>query len=293
MTHPSRCRQPIINWLLVVSLISLSGCTMKLGYHWLDWWLQSKLEDYVDLTRSQRAYMSLAIDEFHEWHRYHALPAYSLFLDNIASTVQTGRVIKPEDIRQWLNQSSLFWDQSMLQMTPAASRLLLQLSRQQVEQALQTAAEEEEEFMEETRDLDKNEKIQRQIKRIRKQFKPWIGRVTENQAELIQQWAEQRRDNQLLTKQENDKWRQALLNLWESKPSATIAETRLAKLLTHPDTLWTKDYRAAVNYNRQLAVELLTHVLNSLTETQRQRLIHKLQDYRKTFDDLSGKPQSS
>ncbi len=283
------CQRIIVISLLALGLVSLAGCGVKLSYHWLDWWLQSKLEDYVDLTHTQASYSQHAIDDFHEWHRYNALPDYSTFIDEVTSTLQKKPEINQKDVSELLQKIGQFWDESMLQLTPAAGKLLLQLSQQQLEEALQTAAKEEEKFIQKSEKRNKEERIERQIKRIHKQLKPWVGKLNDGQAQFVSQWAEQRVDNKLLAKQENDQWRQAMFSLWQSKLSEADTEQQLAELLTKPDKLWTDKYRATVKHNRQLALTLITQVLNSLTETQTQHLLNKLQDYQAIFDDLSQK----
>ncbi|HMU68130.1 MAG TPA: hypothetical protein PKE57_13320, partial [Cellvibrionaceae bacterium] len=62
--------------LLLLTCLLLSGCTVKLAYHFLDWGLQYKLNHYLSLSNDQSQQAKHAIKEFHYWHQRHELPSY-------------------------------------------------------------------------------------------------------------------------------------------------------------------------------------------------------------------------
>lgn len=289
-----RQKRPLFSALLL-TLIVLPGCTLKLSYHWLDWWMQSQLENYVDLNREQTVFAAAAIDDFHQWHRYQALPQYTSFLDDFIDTLQQpDTAITRSQVQAWLADISRFWDESMLQLTRPGADLLQQLSEPQLLEALATAAAEEQEDYEDWQQLNPEARKQKQQARILKRLKPWVGQLTNAQQTRLAEWADQRLPTAGMALTENQRWRETLLQLWQQHHgNLAQLEAGLAALLTQPDQLWREDYREAVQQNRQQAISLIVELLNGLTSKQRTHLVKKLRGYQSSFSSLSDRPATT
>ncbi len=275
-------------FVCVLLLVVLAGCSIRITYHWLDWWMQSQLENYVDLTREQQQFAKTAIDDFHQWHRYHALPEYAVFVSQIRERLaNTDSPITTIEVEGWLSDTALYWDKSLAMLVPPAAGLLRQLSQQQLNEAMAVAIEEEEEFYQKWRNLDTDEKVERRKKRFSKQLKHWVGSLTPDQTSLLTEWAIKKQDFSELEQEENQRWRGQLKRVWNER-GAPDAQTQLRQLLLEPQTLWAEDYRQQVKQSRANAITLITQLLNSLTDKQRQRLLSKLGDYESGFLALAN-----
>ena len=60
-----------LRWVMVALLgLTLTGCSTKFIYNWLDWAIEWEVADYVDLNRQQEAQLEQMLDEMLAWHRF-------------------------------------------------------------------------------------------------------------------------------------------------------------------------------------------------------------------------------
>ena len=86
-------RTTIIRIVLCLWLIAsavLSGCASTLLYNHADWLLPRQVDQYFDLTRSQRSFVSARLSTLLEHHRHEALPQYETVIHQVATRIQRG-----------------------------------------------------------------------------------------------------------------------------------------------------------------------------------------------------------
>jgi Family of unknown function (DUF6279) len=78
--------------LSVVLFLSLAfaGCATTLFYNHADWLLTRQIDQYFDLTRSQRSFVSARLSALLEHHRQEALPQYEDVIRDAATRIQRG-----------------------------------------------------------------------------------------------------------------------------------------------------------------------------------------------------------
>ncbi len=56
-------------WLWALLILSLAGCSTKMGYYFLDWAIEWKLDEYVTLNDLQQTQFDAALNGFLIWHK--------------------------------------------------------------------------------------------------------------------------------------------------------------------------------------------------------------------------------
>jgi hypothetical protein len=85
-----RTTRTILLCLWLAAGAVLSGCASTLLYNHADWLLTRQIDQYFDLTRSQRSFVSARLSALLERHRHDALPHYEDVIHQVASRIQRG-----------------------------------------------------------------------------------------------------------------------------------------------------------------------------------------------------------
>lgn len=89
----------ILFCLWLIAGATLSGCAGTLLYNHADWLLTRQVDQYFDLTRSQRSFVSARLGTLLERHRHDALPQYEDVIHQAAARIQRG--LTGEDV-EWV-----------------------------------------------------------------------------------------------------------------------------------------------------------------------------------------------
>ena len=103
--------------VLIIS-VSVSGCTVKLTYNFLDWVLYWELKDYVKFTRDQRLLVKDEISQLIDWHRSDELPQYADQLEKLSKQLKSG--ITVEQLEESYNYLRGSWQRIVIKTLPAA-----------------------------------------------------------------------------------------------------------------------------------------------------------------------------
>lgn len=84
--------------VIFVLSFTVAGCASTLLYNHADWLLTRQVDQYFDLTRSQRSFVSARLGTLLEHHRHEALPQYEDVIHQVAARIQHG--LSSEDV-EW------------------------------------------------------------------------------------------------------------------------------------------------------------------------------------------------
>lgn len=79
---------PAVFLAVLLSSSLLSGCLVRFMYDWLDVYAAWKIDDYFDITRSQKSSLYSELDTIIAWHRKSELSKYSAFLREISAAAE-------------------------------------------------------------------------------------------------------------------------------------------------------------------------------------------------------------
>ncbi len=279
--------------LLVISLaLLISGCSTRLAYNYLDWWLDWTIEDYVSLNDEQQSQTEAAIDRLHLWHRQQQLPLYADYLDKLNSVI-TSESLTQEQLNSLLDTGYDLWTGLLNELLSDSSQLLSSLSDEQIEELFTNIEKyQEKEFAEKYVSKDMEKLKQRSLKNRQEFFKTWLGPLSEEQQTLIAHWHQQSKPFGPTALTQRRQWRQEFAELLAQRSAEHFAP-QLAEMLHYPPERWVPEYREQVKHNQAINQQLIMALHASLTEKQKRHCQKRLQGYIKDFQHLAKQGGSS
>lgn len=271
---------------LVLSTLFLTSCSTKFTYNFLDWWMGWTIDDYVSLNKPQKTFVSDHIDQFHQWHRTTQLPLYAETLEQLQQDL-SDPALTEEKLQSYIRQGSQYWDTSLEQLLEPGVQLAASLSEQQITNALKEFEKKRQEFYEKYAQPDENELQTQRASRMKKLLRSWIGRLTEEQKLLVDNWSQAvqstGKQGAVLRKQ----WQLDLKNAFTSRENTELFQKQIKTLMFYPEKLWPKPYRESVAHNQQLILQLLVTINQTLLSRQQQKRNKTLQNYINDFRELA------
>jgi hypothetical protein len=272
-------RWPALKTLLLLLCLSLliTACSrLGLAYRNLDWLVPWRLNNYLNLDRQQQAWLKPRLQTHLKWHCSVELPRYVAWLQTTKTILDQPQPDSNQLVAQ-LMQLDVELKRITREVTPTAIKLLKGLSEEQVNELYAALDEDNLEDRQDFLDPPVNVQINERRERMQERMRPWLGRLNSTQLSHIAEWA-----NGL--GEQNRLWLDNRL-LWQTELRAAVAERdqtdfaeRLTRLLQQREAFYSEDYRARYSPSRQALATLLSQLLSSADETQRERLAHRIRD---------------
>jgi hypothetical protein len=270
----------------LLMLLVLSGCTTKAAYNFMDWAIEWKVRRLVTLHDQQKLQMQQAVQQFHHWHRTTQLPIYADYLKSLETLLRQSPLTAAA-IHAETDKIQLMLDDSINKILPDAAAVLAQLNDAQVQQLMDSVAEEREEYREDYVDLSSAKKIKKRHDEFADYFSDWVGRLDPNQKKQIRQWAESLEPYESLNLQQQKIWENDLQKILAQRSDPEILLKGLQGLMFHRTDNWQPELEQIMDRNQVRTYEVLAELLNDLSDKQRQHLHKKLMEYRQIFQQLS------
>ena len=273
--------------VLIIS-VSVSGCTVKLTYNFLDWVLYWELKDYVKFTRDQRLLVKDQISQLIDWHRSEELPQYADELEKLSAGLVTGLTV--EQLAESYNNLRHSWQRIVIKTLPAAVDFISNLNDQQVNDFLEMLIEKE---GDDAKKIEKGTHVRTVKKReayVSKKIVEVIGPLNEAQKALIAQWAQRMKPTKEFSLAQAIEWRTKMQTVLAERHDEQQLQKNLMVLFANPDQLRSASYRRVIDKNKHLVMQLLLDLNQTLTHQQRSKLVKKLNGYIEDFRDLSDRP---
>jgi hypothetical protein len=271
---------------LWLSLTLLAGCSqIGLTYRHLDFIIPWSLNDYLDMSASQKDWLDERLKEHLSWHCTTQIPGYLDWLDRLEGMVETNQV-NEQQLRARTAEARQAIATLSKEITPSAVELLRQLDDQQVGEMEAAFAKDlrkhEDEYVDQPLDKQTTERAQRMEKRLT----PWMGKLNAAQQTRVMQWSTSLGEQNRLWIDNRAHWQSLLLAAVKQRNAGDF-DQKIASLLQDRQTFWTPEYRATYDHTEQAAISLIADLMAQSTPDQRQKLLAKIADVRKDFTDLS------
>lgn len=271
--------------LLLIITLGLGGCAVRVAYHFLDVALLWSLDDYIDFEGDQRGQAKLAIKDFHRWHRYTELPVYAANFDALADDLEGEVSVATIDHHGDLLLAG--WNNIMAALVAPSVDILSQLTDQQVQDMLETLAEEERDDREDYAEESQEDVLEERFDFMADASKKLAGKLNDEQEAMIWQWAGSLHDMGASSLEQRNQWRDEFARALENRHDREQLERELTVLYTDPYRFWSDEYRANMEYNRAQTHQLLADLANSMTDKQRNRAVKRLRAIAGDFRALS------
>ena len=275
------------SWVIVLSLF-LTGCGTQFAYNNLDWLIHWYVDDFIDLNRTQTQVFDEDFKQWHQWHRSEELPKYHAHLQIIKAQIQDKSLTEVELEQHFLDVRG-YWEALRDRVSPDLTAMATTLSEKQIEalfEQLQEDNDEQQEEHDEFYAMSEDERSKDRFKRLEKELKEWIGKLTPEQKSIVKRYQPEFKRNWQNWIDFHQTMRDAAKTLFDERAANPNFEAQLQHLMTHPEAYRSEEMIANSDFNRALYSQLTAEVLLILTPKQTRRLIAKIEDYIEDFEVL-------
>ncbi|MEJ2762450.1 DUF6279 family lipoprotein [Photobacterium sp. MCCC 1A19761] len=264
--------------VIVVVIILLCGCVIRLGYNTLNFWIPYYLSDYVTLTSSQKQVFSTALSEALAVHRRQELPKIHHQL--MALQTSLAQPMRYAEVRHYHNVfTGLGQDTAALLAEPLAA-VAKTFSPQQAGEMSRQLETKLNAILTERESLSAVDKQQERALRLADRAEDWIGRLTPEQRQLLDELAGYQIEMEpvfVLVWQDFIRHWSQLLATRQQPDLAGRMRTALRDLVAfhYPPK------QAELDFYLNRRFELLSRLHHTMTEQQLRHLNEKLTSIRK------------
>jgi len=277
--------------IMLVCVLLLTGCSAKFAYNNASWLVYWYIDDFVELNDQQEDQFDALLGDWIDWHTSSELPKYEAHLSELIDDIRS-RQIDVERIAYHREKGRQHWERARAHVTPGMVSMAKTLSDDQITYffaKLEKDNLEDEEDMQETRELKASERAKKWIKRNEKGAKRWIGRLNDEQTAHIAQYQDRfaRTGNYWLDYKRS--YQQALRETFAAGNRDEAFEQRLSELILNPDTYRSDEFVAASDSNNLAGAEYLVGLFNLASDKQLNSLIEEIEDLREDVQSLQKK----
>lgn len=222
--------------LLMVLLLTLSACSTKLSYRFLDWAIGWEVEDYVTLKGSQQRALDTLINQFVQWHQTEELAHYVAQLTEIKRLIDTNTLTPALWVEQ-VNIAKRHWFRLFEFALPQLLPIIVSLSDAQVQQIMTTLHNDEQALIKEFAGKSPEQLQQQANDELQAQFTQWLGSLTAQQKEMIYQYNKQRLSTLDMWLEYRHEWLRQFDIALGQRADSTQLTARLTLLMTQADEL--------------------------------------------------------
>lgn len=274
--------QSALTLAIVFATISLTACSMRVMYNYLDWIIPWYMDDYVTLTDLQDSTFDHTTSQFLRWHRAEELPRYEVFIVSLKDAQTTP--MSQRQVLLFFDDIWTLWDALITESMPYLLEMSADLSEKQLQQINDA-------LVSDNRKLQKKHGTRSEIQRrenwrnkMTEAVDDWLGEVTEEQVELIRLWSETRNNTTDDWLEYRDNWRKKFMELLYNQQSIDYID-EMSTFLLHPQKMYSASYQQAVTQNRDHFAQFLADLSMTFIPRQRQHLQDKLTEI---VDDIRG-----
>ncbi len=278
--------KPLRLSLIIILLFTLTGCAVKFVYNQLDWLIPWYLDDYVTLDPLQEVQFDAELEDYLRWHRREQLPEYADFLQWVAQISEDG--FSRNEVDQMQLRSQAFADILFRRLGPSMVELLQQLTDEQIEEMYINFAAENDEYREKYIEQKVVKQRYKRAKDIRKFIERWTGPLDFDQQQLIKDWSQEYQLMGAEFIQSRLDWQARLKLALDKRDNETEFEQAVLELFAQRRMFRSESYWEKFEFNQQLLKQLYLDIDKSVTKSQRQSSIAKLNAYAQDFRELAA-----
>jgi hypothetical protein len=272
--------------LLVFLCVLLAACSAtRLLYNQLDWGIVWYLNGFFSLDEDQEEVLRDAVTRNLEWHRTTQLPKYARFVREIDREVAGKPTPEMFEERYW--EVIGFWDEFVVHTVPDVAAFFALLSEEQIDDFLENLDDDNSELWDEYAGETPEMRRERRERAAVKNARRVIGRLDDEQEALIRSHVGRMTDVAGEWMIGRRIWQVEFVNLIRERPPEPEFTEHLTNLMLNPNQFDSPEYRAKVDANRRVVMELMAEFSAKMNDEQQARLHKRLMRFSRDFEILS------
>jgi hypothetical protein len=274
------------SWLVIILCTLLTGCSAtRLLYNQLDWGIVWYLNGFFSLDGEQKDALRESVERNLQWHRDTQLPQYAELARALEQDITGPLTVDLLEARN--DEIIAFWDVFVLHTVPDVAAFFLLLNQEQLDEFLANLEEENSELWDEYAGETPEERIERRDRSAIKGIRRIVGPLDEEQKVLIRSHLSKMNDVADEWMVGRRLWQEAFVKLIKTRPVEPEFSEHLVDLMLDPNQFDSSEYRAKVEENFQITLQMLAELINDMNDQQRARLSGRLSQFAADFDWLS------
>ncbi|GGA86894.1 hypothetical protein GCM10011369_31170 [Neiella marina] len=274
--------------LLLGLIMSLSACSFKTTYRFLDWIVPWYVDDYVTLSDMQERLLDDELADLLAWHQSQELTRYA---EDIA--LFRGQVISEQwTAEQWLAQLDRMRSHQrrlLAELIPGLAKLIRSFSDEQVDEVFANLTKQVDEARQESKQRSAEDWQQHWYERNESNLEKWLDNLTESQQQVLYQWSTQRPYDQQLVTQQGDFWNERLRQIFDARNAPSLEADLMALLLAEHTVEGFEPYLKRV---RLSYANLYAQMQSTMTDKQKRHIDKALAKWQDDFSDLAERYQA-
>ncbi|KJG18869.1 hypothetical protein UA33_02160 [Photobacterium angustum] len=168
---------------IIFICVMLSGCTFKLVYNSLDFWIDYYLSDYLDLDSQQQDALEQGLESALLQHRQQQLVVFHKLISALQTDLK--KPLTAEQIANYHQRFTQAGEASVLVFISPIIDVVKTMSPSQVTASLQAIEKEMTERREERLSKSPQQRLEDRYDELEDKTQEWIGRLTKHQKQLI------------------------------------------------------------------------------------------------------------
>lgn len=273
--------------IILATLMVLSGCSSKFAYNNLDWLIYWYVDDYIELTDQQEQVFDGKLQQWIRWHRTEELTQYVQHLNTVKQQA-LGEPLSPEQIASQFDSARNHWERLRDRLSPELASMATSLSDDQVVYLFAALEKENQENEEEREELSDEERQERRIEDITEQVEEMIGRVTDDQEQIIESYSPKFQSTYDYWLSYRREIQQKARELFATRDSNPAFVEQLTDLMLNPQAFRTERHQQIIEQNRLLYATMIAEIHSTLTDKQKRKLSKEISAIIDDLEDLMG-----
>lgn len=271
--------------VLLVLLISLSGCGVRTVYNNLEWLTVRWVNQQVSLDREQEDMLRSWLGEQLAWHCATQLPVYRELVEAIRLDVVSGNMDREQLARHGQTMAELgrlLTERSI----PILIELAASLNDEQVVQVLEAFEERTEEVRVSVEEKSLQQLAEQRLAGMERSLRRFMGRSNRAQRERLALWAESLTATESYQLRQRLYWQERLAIALDRRDEREALAAEVTALM-RPESAWSDEYRAVMEHNRALTLAALEDVISQADARHINRVSARLSGLADDFERLS------
>ncbi len=273
---------------LVLCLFVLAGCSsFKVAYTFADDLLESRAEDYLDISNADSEVLDAQMAKMIAWHKTAMLPRYAAFFQGQSDIAEQNAWTR-DGVAAAFAEFRQLMDETLEGAAPYVAEVLVgHTSPEKIDHLAARMAENTAELREDEEAETLEESIDEWVERRVSNFERFVGPLTDAQLSIIKLQAETAVDPEKRWLTNRAMRQQALVTFMRSEPTAAEIAEFVHQILLHAHEIVDPDYRAVTERRWALLEQLHYDILVTLTGEQQRELVYNLRSYAADMRELS------
>ena len=278
--------------VLIMASCAPNNLSIRLAYSRLDNVLYERLSSYANFNDDQLEWIDAESKEYQVWHRQTELPEYAEYFSRVAALIESGEPLTTQDVDALMVRLEYFSSRGYRHSPFANSTAFLkQVSDVQVLEMSRYFEQRNAKWLQHLEDRSNVLGNDERIDRLQTTFDRLGLSLNLQQRQILNKGFDRyhgRREDRITAWKI---WQQQFLVILAERSSATFSTRMQAHLDVYREQMKIQ-YPERSKKNRQIAIQVVTDLLNSLTDNQRHQLVTTLQTSRDVLVSMAASEQT-